>query len=864
MQRRGCRLTLSRLVQHKHWLSHRTISVLLPQRSSSPASFRRVHSLSAATATTTSRNTLYYYYDDAQLAPFRCRSHSLTANESSSVTTDGNHNSSCGLLKRNETNDHQEQQTLRLSISPHTSSTPQNLEWTSQSLPSPKGDTTASPMLGQGNMVEMDDQLWWETAQGLLKSRDLDLFLQKDNNNNKHDNSLLTRLEHTFNTLQRLCLLRPGTRQTSELVHSFLEMVRQLLQTHHHNIGRTHFHTSQSSQNKRNDNRSKLLASLVHQTMAQIVCHPHNLWKPNSTIAFQILMRLAQLEQNPPAAQSWLDWQWRASRNQSSRSKQHHGVVQAPNRHDYTAVVEAWSHSSLPEAPERCALLVRQLQQRYAQGKEPTMQPTEAAYVGWIVALTTPNRSNHKNKSDSNHNPRVAAMAAQQVLQEMWDRVELDHFIPSTTIYNVVATAWARAGDPPQAEAVLREQCEKALQHDYCRPDATSFAAVLSAYARSEDETAPERAEALLALQCRYASQMSTAQERARVQPNVVTYTIILDSWAKSNRYDAPLRAHAILQQMNEHAASNDDESNNGVAPNTLSYNAVLNAWARSGRLEAVERVEELWQEMQARQIPADAVTYMTRINVWERHRGPDVLPRTAARRAARVLHEMIEQSNIPPTTLHFNRVILAWTQCGDALRAEALLEVMISYWLRGGGNSTTATNTAAVPNLSSFNFVLSGWSKQSSRAAAAQAEALLDRMEEYSSTLLGGNGDDCSKAGGDGSATLRLPVRPDVVSFNTVIASWARAGEDCEVAWERAVALKRRMESTPHRLQPDIYTYGSLLQIVSRNQHMASGERATNANQLLLEMQDSGVEPNGFILRLVDQCTAVRRGDSG
>ena len=137
--------------------------------------------------------------------------------------------------------------------------------------------------------------------------------------------------------------------------------------------------------------------------------------------------------------------------------------------------------------------------------------------------------------------------------------------------------------------------------------------------------------------------------------------------------------------------------------------------------------------------------------------------------------------------------------------------------------------------------------------------------MEEYSSTLLsgGGSGDDSSKTG-DGASTLRLPVRPDVVSFNTAIASWARAGDDCEVAWERAVALKRRMEGPPHRLQPDIYTYGSLLQIVARNQHMASRERATHANQLLVEMQDSGVQPNGFIMRLVDQCTAVRRGDSG
>jgi len=269
----------------------------------------------------------------------------------------------------------------------------------------------------------------------------------------------------------------------------------------------------------------------------------------------------------------------------------------------------------------------------------------------------------------------------------------------------------------------------------------------------------------------------------------------------------------------------------------------VLTAWSRSRRPEAADRVEALGSELQQQQqqsanaaanncnLQMDAVTYMARINVWERS---GHLPRTSARKAAGVLQEMVQaaaaaaaagNNDLHPTTLHFNRVLIAWTAAGDVLEAEALLERMLSHFLKG--------QTAAAPNLSSFNFVLAAWSKKSSREAAAQAEQWLDRMEEY-------------------AESFGLPVRPDAVSFNTVLGSWARSGSD--VAWERALALKRRMQER-HKLRPDMYTYGSLLQILAKSEESRQNV-AANAKMILGEMQDAGVEPNSFILRLVAQCT--------
>ena len=432
-------------------------------------------------------------------------------------------------------------------------------------------------------------------------------------------------------------------------------------------------------------------------------------------------------------------------------------------------------------------------------------------------------------------------------------------------MYNAVLHAWARARDPEAAEAVLRRQCERAQltqEQEYgCLPDATSFTAVLAAWsqaAATNRREAPERAQELFRLMQKFAA----ATQWESVQPNVVTYTSLLNCWAKSNHPEAPLRAEAILREMqnhhdqhDQHVAANhsddDDDANENnkkaavvvVRPNVISYNMVMNAWARSGRPEAAERVEEWFRELQRRHRhessnsnnsctdwKPDHVTYMTRINAWERS---GHLPRTSARKAASVLEEMLQassngDSSVYPSTLHFNRVIMAWTQCGDAFQAEALLERMLSNFLKGKQQSA--------PNISSFNFVLSAWSKKSSREGAAQAEAWLDRMEEY-------------------SQSFGLNVKPDVVSFNTVLGGWARSGSQ-EVAWDRAVALKRRMEE--QKLRPDIYTYGSLLQIVAKNrkQRLGDATAAATANQILSEMQESGVHPNSFILRLVEQCT--------
>jgi pentatricopeptide repeat protein len=648
-----------------------------------------------------------------------------------------------------------------------------------------------------------DDETWYKAGKLLIDRfpREAVLFFQL------HDAEILQEIQRLF---RRLCQERPRTKPTSQLVNTFLSLVRDLIQTQQSAIQKTN-HKELLHPSQRSPDMSQLFATEMHSTMQHVTKNRY--WHPDTTIAYQAMIQLASLANNPAMAELWLEQQWKKSRDQRSRS------VQAPNRYDYTAIVQAWAQSRDPAAADRAALLVRQLQQLYVSGnRDPLLKPTEAAYIGWIVCLT--------NNTGSNDYPDTAARAAEQVLQEIWYRAETDDFWPSVTVYNAVIRAWAKTGQAEQAEAVLRDLCEKAVKHSHCMPDVTSFTTAIAAWSKSRDPNAPERAERLLRLMQEFAA--TTGLES--VQPNVVTVTAVLNCWAKSNQPHGPARAEAMLRRMQEHATA----GNRKLRPNAITYNICMNAWARSGQHDAPERVEALfgdlaYQYQQNRggggvRLKPDLVTYMTRINAWERSRNR--CPRTAAVQAAAVLQEMVSSLDptIYPTELHYNRVIAGWTQCGDALQAEAVLERMLDDYQRKG-------IMQSAPNKFSFHFVMSAWSKQHSRDAAERAEQWLNRMQQL-------------------SESTALHVKPNSVSFSTCLGAWARSG--AMDAFDRAQVLFQRMKE--RGLTPDAYSYGALLQVLARSTQEPS-EKASRASAILAAMEGAGLELNDFVKGLAAQC---------
>lgn len=644
-----------------------------------------------------------------------------------------------------------------------------------------------------------DDTSWWKARESLITCfpREAGLFLQLG------DVAVVQELLQLF---RRLCQERPRTAPTSDLVNSFLALIKVMIQTEKSAI-QAENHKEMLHPKQRDLEFTEYLTTEVHSSMQHIIKSRY--WFPDTTSAYQAMIQLSASVMNPAMAELWLNRQWEKSRLRESG-------IQAPNRYDYTAIVQAWAQSHDPMAAEHASFLVQQLRQTYvANAKNPMFKVTEAAYTSWIVCLT--------NGAASTDECVTAARNAERVLHEMWQRADLDEFWPNVTVYNAVIRAWAKAGQAEQAEAVLREMCQKAAKCSLCTPDVTSFTTVIVAWSKSRDPNAPSRAERLLRLAHEFA--VMTGLESA--QPNVVTVTAVLNCWAKSNLPHAPMRAEAILRRMQEHAAA----GNHQLRPNAISYNICMNAWARSGECDAPERVEALFQELHQKylcngsaRLKPDRVSYMARINVWERSRKR--CPRTAAIRAAAALDEMLATNDLSiyPTDLHFSRVIAGWIQCGETLPAESLLERMVDDY------SNRAIKQSA-PSIYAFHFVMSAWSKQHSREAAERAESLLARMQQL-------------------SESAGLHVKPNVVSFNTCLGAWARSG--AEDALHRAQALFQRMKDVG--LTPDLYTYGSLLQVVARSSQEPLA-KASHASVILAELRGLDLEPNGFVKGLAAQC---------
>jgi len=82
-----------------------------------------------------------------------------------------------------------------------------------------------------------------------------------------------------------------------------------------------------------------------------------------------------------------------------------------------------------------------------------------------------------------------------------------------------------------------------------------------------------------------------------------------------------------------------------------------------------------------------------------------------------------------------YNQVIRAWVDAEEPYQAESLLDFMLSEWSNRA--KTNNSTVAAKPDRQSFHWVLLGWAKSSEPKAAANTEAILDKMLKLSQSGL-------------------------------------------------------------------------------------------------------------------------------
>jgi len=243
------------------------------------------------------------------------------------------------------------------------------------------------------------------------------------------------------------------------------------------------------------------------------------------------------------------------------------------------------------------------------------------------------------------------------------------------------------------------------------------------------------------------------------------------------------------------------------MEPNVRSYNTFLLALARAGLYEQSEQLLEQMKDRRSLVVP-DRITYNTVLLAYAFSREP-----SAPARATALLREMI-QANYNSDNANDGG--------GGGDGDDAIIASSSRRQQQDRLRLHDESYYVPRPDVVSFNTVLAAWSNLGTKAAARNAQDLLEEM----TTQIDGT------------------VRPDVYSYTTVVQAWARCGGESHLA----LRLLRDMTTTAPNsasaeapgtatttatgaLQPNKVTYTIVMQALCRD------KKPKQAVELLEEM---------------------------
>ena len=310
-------------------------------------------------------------------------------------------------------------------------------------------------------------------------------------------------------------------------------------------------------------------------------------------------------------------------------------------------------------------------------------------------------------------------------------------------------------------------------------------------------------------------------------------YTHLLTAWATTNSQRGAQRAQEILEEMysksllnhgKRQSGSAESAQENAIRADSNCVAAVLTAWANSGSPDTALRAEEIWRkwrELSGASSPAVAGT----------RRGNEVFAlnatlqcyvnvgtREAANKAQNLFDQHLSDKYCRPNEMSYFCVIMAWSQVGEAKKVEQLMRQLTKEsWFEGP------------PDVSFCTCLVSAWAKSGSPDRVKRARAVMKEMER--------------SADREGDKSLR----PNLATYNAFLTCYidesklsssspfAREAESAPFAREAESVLEelRRLGEQDESLRPDKISYSTVMKVWARDGHI---KRAEN---LLAEMQD-------------------------
>ncbi|KAL7453694.1 hypothetical protein ACHAWC_005357 [Mediolabrus comicus] len=249
-----------------------------------------------------------------------------------------------------------------------------------------------------------------------------------------------------------------------------------------------------------------------------------------------------------------------------------------PDTVSYNTCINCWKQSGVPGAAGRATEILALM-----EDESTNVKPDAISYCTCIAAWAQCASTNAK-----------AGANAEAILTRMHSRgIENEDAPKPTTRYNIVLDAFSRRGDAESAERLLADMYDRSKRGSITKPNAHSYTAVLTAWARNEDDkvVATKQAEDLFnSLERKYAAGVTD------VRADTSVYNALINVWTKQGDRKALYRVTQLLELMEELGLQGGDDI---VAPNSRTYCAVLDCLARSRNFKAYNKSLEIIQRME-------------------------------------------------------------------------------------------------------------------------------------------------------------------------------------------------------------------------------------------------------------------------
>ncbi len=411
-----------------------------------------------------------------------------------------------------------------------------------------------------------------------------------------------------------------------------------------------------------------------------------------------------------------------------------------PNDDSYAQILKAVASSGELDAPKKVLDLLIRMQNLSLNGFSIDVTSScHNVYLSSLVESMKNSRvstretarlaESHLRKMKENCNPnsqpdrRSKYCLKDRIIRSM--PIAIPHFDTFFfSAYNIVLAGWSKSGDRDlarNAESLLKEMEETAVDHaSRIAPNTYTYNCLIFCYTWSRLENKDDKALAVLE------KMKVMAETNPYCRPDSTTYNAVMNCITKGNNPSAPYRVEALMEEMVEVYKRKGEAS---MKPTNRSFNACVNAWARSKSKEAPQRIlswirrfEDDFESGRTDAMP-NKWTYNSYLQALAKQRTP-----SSADEAERVLKMMEEKSqnirsnSCKPDVLTYTNVLhcIALSESDDSFqRAYAILSKMEN----GGGDVR--------PNVYTYNVLINVVAKSKLPGKAKIAIRLVNRMKE-------------------------------------------------------------------------------------------------------------------------------------